>query len=70
MEQRVEVFKGHVNPTKPTSAYDQAKAKSDELATEGWFIHDTSATCWMAIRQNPYSERVNERVMITYRRKA
>ena len=65
MEQKILVFYKETVRGAALSAMVRAKVKSQELAEEGWFVHDTCATI------HETSERkIHQEVMVTYRRKA
>ena len=61
MEQKILLFTNRKNST----ALAEAQNKSQELAEEGWFVHDTCATGYWHHKWN----LARAEVMVTYRRK-
>ena len=69
MEQRIETFAGsymqHPKRNDKGSAFDRAKAYSEQLSKDGWFIHQTISDRFYRYDDEPASVMV----MVVYRRK-
>ena len=70
MQQRIEMFYGnyikHKAPGHIGSAFDKAKAKSDELIHDGWFVHQMLSERFVKDHTDTGS---TVQVIVVYRRK-